>query len=73
MSARRLMGAKEVADQLGVSKAYAYKVIRKLNGELEASGHLTVAGKVSAEYFEQRFFCSPETREEARGNVGEQG
>ena len=34
MSARRLIGANEVAEQPGMSKAYAYKVIRKLNDEL---------------------------------------
>lgn len=52
----RMIGAQEVSTQLGVSKAYAYKVIRKLNEELESSGKLVVAGKVSATFFEQRFF-----------------
>ncbi|CAK7017700.1 MAG: hypothetical protein PEGG_00722 [Paraeggerthella hongkongensis] len=64
MSARRLIGANEVAEQLGMSKAYAYKVIRKLNDELQAGGCMTVAGKVSAEYFERRFFS---TDHEGRG------
>ncbi|MEG2933612.1 MAG: LysR family transcriptional regulator [Gordonibacter sp.] len=52
----RMIGAQEVSAQFGVSKAYAYKVIRKLNEELEASGKLVVVGKVSAAFFEQRFF-----------------
>ncbi|MEG1861892.1 MAG: hypothetical protein RR206_09415 [Bacteroidaceae bacterium] len=52
----RMIGAQEVSEQLGVSKAYAYKVICKLNEELETSGKLVVAGKVSAAFFEQRFF-----------------
>lgn len=61
MSARRLIGANEVADQPGTSKAYAYKVIRKLNDELQASGHMAVAGKVSAECFEGGFFPARRT------------
>lgn len=62
MSARRLIGANEVADRPGTSKAYAYKVIRKLNDELQAGGHMTVAGKVSVEYFEGRFFPAGRTK-----------
>jgi hypothetical protein len=55
----RLIGAKEVAGQLGISKAYAYKLIRQLNRELEVTGCLTIPGKVSADYFEKRFFTMP--------------
>lgn len=47
----RLMDAMEVAEQLGTSKAYAYKVIRKLNAELAKKGCLIVQGKVSRMYF----------------------
>lgn len=49
----RLMSATEVAEQLGASKAYAYKVIRKLNAELAKEGCLVVQGKVSRAYFEE--------------------
>ena len=53
---KRTYGADEVASQLGVSRAYAYKVIRRLNAELEAEGMLTIPGKVSAAYLESRYF-----------------
>ena len=53
---KRTYGADEVARLLGVSKAYAYKVIRRLNAELESEGMLTIPGKVSAAYFDERFF-----------------
>lgn len=53
---KRTYGAADVAGQLGVSRGYAYKVIRALNAELEAAGHLTVPGKVAASYFEERYF-----------------
>ncbi len=54
----RLMDATEVAEQLGTSKAYAYKAIRKLNAELAKKGCLIVQGKVSRMYFEGRYFAS---------------
>ena len=53
---KRTYGADEVASLLGVSRAYAYKVIRRLNEELEAEGMLTIPGKVSATYLESRYF-----------------
>ena len=36
---------------LGVSRSTAYRIIKRLNSELEKAGKLTVAGKVSAKYF----------------------
>ena len=56
----RVIGAKDIAEQLGISKAYAYKIIRKLNTELEIAGCLVIPGKVNAEFFEKRFFTIPE-------------
>lgn len=53
---KKTYGADEVASLLGVSRAYAYKVIRRLNEELEAEGMLTIPGKVSAAYLESRYF-----------------
>ena len=53
---KRTYSADEVARQLGVSRAYAYKVIRRLNAELEAEGRITIPGKVSAAYLEWRYF-----------------
>lgn len=43
--------ANEVADILGVSKSYAYKVIRTLNEQLKKQGYLTITGRVSKQYF----------------------
>ena len=45
------MTADEVAKEMNVSKAYAYKVIQKLNKEMESMGYLTVSGKVNRKYF----------------------
>lgn len=50
------MRADEVAEELDVSKAYAYKIIRQLNDELSAKGFITVAGRVSRQYFSERIY-----------------
>lgn len=55
MMSTQMIGAEEVAKALNTSKRYAYKVIRKLNDEME-EGMLVVKGKVSADYFAERYF-----------------
>ena len=39
--------AGEVAQDLGVSKPFAYKLVRQMNEELEAKGFITIAGRVA--------------------------
>ena len=50
------ISAQEVADMLGISKSKAYRIVRELNEELEAKGFITVAGRVSRKFFEERFY-----------------
>lgn len=52
----QMVSAEEVAKALNTSKGYAYKVIRKLNEEMEEKGMLVIKGKVSADYFAERYF-----------------
>lgn len=52
----KLIGVNEVCEQLNVSRVYAYKVIRKLNTEMQGNGCLVVPGEVSRSFFEERFF-----------------
>ena len=47
--------ARELSDMLGVSMGYAYKIIRKLNKELDKDGFIVIAGKVPKGYFEKRW------------------
>ena len=47
--------ANELAEMLGVSVGHAYKLIRKLNQELEKEGFLVIAAKVPRRYFEKRW------------------
>lgn len=48
--------ADEVAELLGVSRGYAYKVVRGLNDELRAKGFRVIAGKVPTKYFQEKFY-----------------
>ena len=52
----RFITAAEMAVELGISKPYAYKLIRQLNEELEAKGYLTIPGKVSKKFYEEKFY-----------------
>ena len=52
----KFIRADEVADELGVSKPYAYKLIRQLNGELKDKGFITIAGRVNRQYFNERLY-----------------
>ena len=55
---------KEVAETLGVSVSTAYKIMRKLNKELEAMGFMTVSGRVNRRYFyEKACYGEPVTNE----------
>jgi predicted transcriptional regulator len=48
--------AEDVAEELGVSKAYAYKLIRSLNGDLQNRGFITINGRVSRQYFNEKLY-----------------
>ncbi len=48
------MRVRDVAEELGVSESYAYKIIRQLNKELEKKGIITISGRVSRKYFTER-------------------
>ena len=56
----RMLGSKQVAEILGISVSYAYKIIDQLNRELEKAGYMTLHGKVDSLYLNQRFFPSSE-------------
>lgn len=56
MTDKAFIRADEVAEELDVSKPYAYKIIRQLNDELSAKGYITVAGRISRQYFNERVY-----------------
>ena len=52
----KLIRAEDVAKELDISKAYAYKLIQQMNRELREKGYMTIAGRVNRRYFEERFY-----------------
>lgn len=51
-----LMTANDVANELGVSKGHAYKVIRILNEELREKGFVVITGKIPRVFWEKKFY-----------------
>lgn len=56
--------ADEISEELGVSIAYAYKLVRQLNAELAKQGYLTISGRVSRSYFNEKIYSQPAGRKE---------
>lgn len=54
MPEKNYLSVDEVARAMGISKSYAYKIVRKLNAELDKLGFLTVSGRVNRQYFMER-------------------
>lgn len=56
MSDELFIRTEEISKELGVSKSYAYKLVREMNEELKKKGFITIAGRVSRLYFKERFY-----------------
>ena len=50
------MRVDEVAKELGVSRSYAYTLIRSMNEELKETGCITIAGRVDRKFFYEKFY-----------------
>ena len=55
-SKKKFLKAEDVSQILEVSVPMAYKIIRRLNDELDAKGYLTVSGRVSRCFFEEKYY-----------------
>lgn len=53
---KRFLSAKDIVDYMGVSTSMAYRIIHQLNDELQKQGYLTIAGRVSRVYFEEKTY-----------------
>lgn len=71
MAGEIFMRVNEVAEELGVSVPYAYKLIRKLNEELRKTGCITIAGRNDRKFFHEKFYGTrePKERRESNGSV----
>ncbi|WP_283108754.1 DNA-binding protein [Thomasclavelia spiroformis] len=50
------LDAHDIVELTGMSEAYAYKLIKQLNEELQGKGFITIRGRVSKQYFEERIY-----------------
>jgi len=73
MKGKMFLSAEEVAGKLGVSMAYAYKLIRTLNGDLQKRGFITISGRVSTQYFFEKLYGSNAGGGKGEKNAGIQG
>ena len=58
MKEKNFLTANDVAEFMGISVPTAYKVIRRLNDELKKQGYITISGKISKIYFEQKIYSN---------------
>ena len=65
MQKQSFMRADEVAQELGISKSHAYKVIHRLNEELQEKGYLTISGRVNREFFREKYYYTKTAKEES--------
>ena len=56
MTNQVFMNVEEVAKELGTSKAYAYKLIQKLNNEMNGKGYITIQGNINRFYFYEKIY-----------------
>ncbi len=63
MAERVFIKADEIAEELGVSKVTAYRMIREWNDQLKAKGYTTVTGRVSRQYYREQVYGLTERKE----------
>ena len=63
MAGQMFMRVDEVAEELGVSKPYAYRLIRDLNEEFKKTGCITISGRIDRKFFYEKFYGTKERRE----------
>lgn len=56
MANQIFMRVNEVAEELGVSVPYAYKLIRQMNEELAKTGCITIPGRIDRKFFHEKFY-----------------
>lgn len=64
MKSNMFMSVDEVVEELGISKPFAYKLIRQMNSELKAKGFITINGRVSRKYFMEKFYGTADVKGE---------
>ena len=68
MAKTMFLRVEEVAEKMGVSVSYAYKLIRQLNKELKATGCITIPGRIDRKFFYEKFYSTKQTDERSSKN-----
>jgi hypothetical protein len=63
MAGQMFLRVEEVAEQLDVSTAYAYKLIRDMNAELKKTGCITISGRIDKKFFYEKFYGTRDHKE----------
>ena len=50
------MNVDDVCEIIGVSKAYAYNLIRGYNEELKKAGYIVIPGKISTKFLAEKIY-----------------
>lgn len=66
MAGAMFMTVNDVAEEMGISVSYAYRIIRRLNKELKEKGCIIIAGKIDRKYFHEQFYCTRTNEERSR-------
>jgi len=69
MSNKIFMSVSEVCEELGVSEAYAYRLMREMNDELKAAGFYTIQGRVDRKFFHEKFYGTSQQVERGTQNA----
>ena len=56
MATQIFMRVNEVAEELGISIPFAYRIIRQMNEELAKTGCITIAGRIDRKFFHEKFY-----------------
>lgn len=56
MANQIFMRVNEVAEELGISIPFAYRIIRQMNEELAKTGCITIAGRIDRKLFHEKFY-----------------
>lgn len=58
------LSAIDVSKCMQISIPMAYKIIRKLNDELQEKGYLVICGKINRKFFESKIYGGLDNREQ---------
>lgn len=56
MAENIFMRVSEVAEELGVSQSYAYKLVRQLNKKLAETGCIVIPGRIDRKFFHEKLY-----------------